>query len=206
MTKTATDAELVQGLIDSLPALQRAVTLKPVEASAAGFVSGGAPSFELVSLAALSLLQDMRRDAQLHERRIRSIDELPCRSFVPARDLVAALRHFSQALRTCEEARLAHPDAIEARRALGTWVRRCALVLREARAPYRLLGPDSRPVLCPVVEQGEVGAFVCHGELLVFRDNETGIPVTIRCHNNVTHEWVSGPSWMRLGALLGVLR
>lgn len=204
--RTHTDSELVQGLIDSLPAIKRAVTLKPVEASSAGFVSGGAPSFELVSLAALSLMQDMRRDSQLHERRIRAIPELPCRSFVPARELVSSLRHFAQALSACEDARLAHPDATEARRALGVWVRRCALVLREARAPYRLLGPDSRPVECPVIEQGEHGAYPCRGELLVFRDDETGVPRTIRCRANVTHEWLSGPGWMRLGALLGVLR
>jgi hypothetical protein len=46
---------------------------------------------------------------------------------------------------------------------------------------------------------------VCAGDLLVFRDDETGVPRSIRCANDVTHDWDSGPGWMRLGALLGVL-
>lgn len=202
---TYTDAELVQQLIENLPRIKAAITLKPISESSAGFVSGGAPTYELVSLSALALLQDMRRDSQRHEQAIRAIPDLPCRRFVPARDVVSALRHFSQALSACEDARLSDPAATEARRALGAWVRRCALVLREARAPYTLLGPDGRAVACPVVEQGETGAYVCAGDLLVFRDDETGVPRVIRCRRNVTHEWPNGPAWMRLGALLGVL-
>lgn len=202
---TSTDRELIQSLVAALPKLRRAVTIKPVEASAVGFVSGGAPSFELVSLSALALLQDMRREAPMHEHAIRSSEEVICRSFVPAVDLVAILRHLGQALDAASEARQSVPAAIEARSAVGTWVRRSALVLREARAPYRLLGPDGSRVLCPVVEQGEEGAYVCSGDLLVYRDDETGVPRSIRCSADVTHDWDSGPGWMRLGALLGVL-
>lgn len=202
---TTTDRELIQSLVAALPKLRRAVTIKPVEASAVGFVSGGAPSFELVSLSALSLLQDMRRDAPKHERAIRSSTLVVCRSFVPASDLTAVLRHLGQALDAAQEARQSVPEATEARSAVGTWVRRSALVLREARAPYRLMGPDGARVRCPVVEQGETGAYVCSGDLLVFRDDETGVPRSIRCANDVTHDWDSGPGWMRLGALLGVL-
>jgi hypothetical protein len=202
---TTTDRELINSLVASLPRLRRAVTVKPVEASAVGFVSGGAPSFELVSLTALALLQDMRRDAPLHEYAIRSSEQINCRAFVPAVDLVAMLRHLGQALDACAEQRQSVPAATEARSAVGTWVRRSALVLREARAPYRLLGPDGSRVRCPVVEQGEEGAYVCAGDLLVFRDDETGVPRSIRCAHDVTHDWDSGPGWMRLGALLGVL-
>ena len=199
------EAEMIDALIGSVPRLLLAVRVRLVEPSSAGFVSGGAPSFELVSIAALSLLQDLRRESSYHEQTIRELPALKCRVYRPARDLVQSLRGFSHALRACDEARLSAPELTNARRALGVWVRRAALVLHDARAPYRLLGPDGHPVICPVVEQSEEGAHQCTSELLVHRDNVTGVPHVIRCRVNATHEWANGPGWMRLGALLGVM-
>lgn len=199
-----TDAELVEQLVASLPRLDRAVRVREVRLSGAGMVSGGAPSYELVSLAAFSLLQDLRSQSAYHEQQLRSLDGVSMRTYRPARDLVSSLRHFVQALDACSAARLDALSVTEARRQLSVWVARSALVLRDVSAPYRLLGPDGRGVVCPIVEQGDGGAYACLGPLLVHRDNETGVPRTIRCRDDSTHEWQNGPGWLRLGALLGV--
>jgi len=198
-------SQLVEYLCRSLPRLTQAVRMKTVEASSAGFVSGGAPSFELVSLSALSLLQDLRRHSARHEQAVRALPGLHARAYHPARDLPASLRHLAQALATAQEQRLSAPTVTEARHDVGAWARRCALVLRDARAPYRLIGPDGALITCPVIEQGPELAYVCGGALMVHRDDATGVPRSIICTRHATHEWPQGPAWMRLGALLGVL-
>jgi hypothetical protein len=92
------------------------------------------------------------------------------------------------------------------------WRSRCALILRDALAPYTLTwsvrerdGWRDRPIPCPVVnEYGD-----CAAPLIVHRDNNPesasyGKPQTIRCRTNDDHEWpLAHGGWLRLGVLLG---
>lgn len=106
---------------------------------------------------------------------------------------------------------------------------RCALVLKDALAPYPLTwavygprtSPGGRPVLnsdgqqvdgwqdtpipCPVVnEHGD-----CAAPLLVHRDNDPdskhyGKAAVIRCKRDDDHEWqLAHGGWLTLGVLLG---
>lgn len=190
---------LNQQLLD-LPRLRKALLLRDAGPSLVGFVSGGAPSYELISLGVEALLADIRRE----------VDELE-------QDLRLELGHgwwrqtrLDEALRRLGDAYdgvwrgLGATEAVD--RADGrvtAWQRRTRLLLGEAWAPYKLLWPSGNPVVCPVVEWRHYAARGCTGVLMVHRSDETGVPNEIRCRDH-GHSWPAGPGvWLRLGALLG---
>jgi hypothetical protein len=94
---------------------------------------------------------------------------------------------------------------------------RCALILRDAVAPYPLtwdtptVDSDGHPTVrtlpigCPVVS--EHGG--CPGELYVHADPDPlsphyGKAAVIQCHTDDDHEWtLAAGGWLRLGVLLG---
>jgi hypothetical protein len=186
----------------ALPRLTKAVSEKPVQSSGGSFVSGGEASYELVSLSALSLLQDIRREVDEHEQQLRLTLG---HGWEPAADLDTALLRLGVALQATESRPECAAERLAALRALAGWARRAGIVLRDLRAPYPLLFEDGSPVRCPVVEwvSDDDGAQPCGAVLWVHRHADTGSPNVIACRRSLTHAWASGPQWLQLGALLG---
>jgi hypothetical protein len=193
--------ELLYQQAADLPRLRAAMRLRSVGPSVVGFVSGGAPSYELISLGVEALLADVRREVDECEQDLRL--ELGHRWW-RSPQLDKALYRMADAYDGVTRALGATQSAQQAGRRVRSWQRRTRLLLGEAWAPYRLLWPTGQPVLCPVLEWRRGGARSCPGVLHVHRSDETGVPNDIRCQEvPEEHCWAAGPAWLRLGMLLG---
>lgn len=184
-----------------LPRLYAAMGMRAVIPSVVGFVSGGAPSYELISLGAEALLADIRREVDECEQDLRiDLGHRWWRTPQLAKALYRMADAYAGVLRT-----LGGTESVErAERRTATWERRTRIVLGEAWAPYRLLWPTGQPVDCPVVEWRAGVLRACPGVLFVHRSDETGIPSEIRCRDIPDHSWAAGAGgWLRLGVLLG---
>jgi hypothetical protein len=166
-----------------LPEVTRAVAGAREVGPAAEFTSGGAPSWEPINLAAMSLLQDINADGGLDA-------------------VEAALNTVTdpERLRVLQ-------------RNVRIWRSRATLILGLALAPYPLRWDRRKTdgtvetvnVLCPVVDdQGD-----CGGILRVHRDNDPssehyGRAAVIICTHDDEHDWpMREGGWLRLGVLLG---
>ncbi len=167
----------------NLQALDAAVTGLRDKTTSSDYVRGGAPSWEPINLAALSLLQDIR-DA-------------------------GGLNHVEATLNTSLRPR----QADNLQKDVRQWRNRAALILGQALAPYVLLWDQTDengstrtiPVACPVIdEHGECGA-----PLRVHREQDPtqpnySRPVTVTCTRRDDHDWpISHGGVLRLGVLLG---
>jgi hypothetical protein len=200
MRRELTTTEGIAKVRRDLPRLRVALRFRETIPNVVGFVSGGAPSWELISLAVEALLSDIRRDVDECERELRS--ELG-HNWHRTPDLADALDRLAVAYEAVESRSVPSLAADETSSRVGTWVRRSALLLGDAWQPYALLGPAGSSVRCPVLDW-QAGAVVeCLGELWVYRHDETGVPTEIRCRKSAReHTWRTGPAWLRLGALL----
>jgi hypothetical protein len=201
MNTFADDIRTVKG---NIPRLEWAVTHRDTLADPIGFVTGGAPAWEPISLGIVSLLADIRRETDELGAQLRGeLGHAWHRS--PA--LSDALDRLATAWDARQEAAGASLTAEQARRRVSVWVGRSRRLLGETTAPYRLRWPDGSAVTCPVIEYRLTNSTPqpceCGGELWAHRDDE-GIPREIRCKPFPRdHAWQAGPGWLRLGALLG---
>jgi hypothetical protein len=139
------------------------------------FVRGGAPSWEPINLAALSLLQDIRAAGGL------TLVEATMRSTVAPESAAVAVRQ------------------------VVGWRNRAHLILGTALAAYALLWPDNTAVLCPVIdEHGECAApLKVHREQDPDHPSY-GRPALVQCARDHDHNWpLAYGGWLRLGVLLG---
>lgn len=113
-------------------------------------------------------------------------------------------------------ATLHEPERADTARLVRQFRSRCALVLKDALAPFPLTWDAkdvdengnpirNKPVLCPVVnENGD-----CGGQLYVHRDDQPTSPnygkaAIIVCRNDDEHAWpMADGGWLRLGVLFG---
>jgi hypothetical protein len=186
-----------------IPRLRVALRLRDKSPSVVGVVTGGAPSYELISLAVDALLTDIRQGVDHCERACRA--ELG-HAFHRTPDLPDALARLATAYTACETAPTPSPAAETTAALVAVWVHRAAVLLGDAWRPYPLVAPDGRRVRCPVVEWREGAATECTGNLWVHRHDTTGVPTEITCKRDKAHAWRTGPAWLRLGALLGAIR
>lgn len=194
-------AMLAQQVVD-LPRLHAALLLRDTSPNVVGFISGGAPSYELISLGVEALLADIRREVDECEQDLRL--EIGHRWWRTP-NLADALGRLGDAYEGAAMALGSTEGAERAEARISAWQRRTRVLLGEAWAPYRLKWPSGDPVVCPLDAELVFGVkWACTGELMVHRSDETGIPNEIRCRAAVAHSWPAGPGvWLRLGAMLG---
>ena len=190
-------------LARTLPRLEVALTMRDRTTAPTGFVTGGAPSWELISLGVEAVLSEIRRGCDEWEDTFR-LYARPYWHRPTSRRLPERLAAFVAALDAAPDALADLAEGLD-RQAAG-WQRRAAVVLGEAWAPYGLLWPSGAPVGCPVVGWAGTSPVFrvepCTGVLRVHRDDDTGTPARITCKADRTHTWAAGPDWLRLGRML----
>lgn len=193
--------DTIEQLVRDVPRLNAALTMREKTIAPTGMVTGGTPSWELISLAVDAVLRDLRRECDEWEQLLRMwVGHRWHRS----PELPDALRALAVAWQAYVDSGGETTMARECERDLSVVAHRARVVLGEAWQPYELLWPNGERVVCPVVEWHSGGASHCLGQLWVHRDDRTGVPSDIRCRRAREHVWRSGPEWLRLGALLGV--
>lgn len=193
-------AASVTAVADRLPSLARAVDARPWVPKREGEVVVPSPPAERtpVYLAAVSLLDEIRREAFGHHSRL-TLRMGTCRVVEDDSDDNAArwLYRLSAAYWAAHgRPRLAR-EVKEASSALSRWESRAAYVLGELLAPWALRNDRGKVVRCPAYpRQGP--ATRCGSPLSVVPSPEDATPQAIRCDSG--HRWDSWREWQALGA------